>query len=244
MALVNSTISGNRALAKTGGGIFNAGTFLATHCTIAQNRAAAGGGLVNNAFAEIGSCIIADNLADKNSSPDALGEILSTCCNLIQNIDGAVMTGATDGNIYGRAAGLSDLADNGGETPTHALVPGSPAIDSGAAGELSVDQRGYARVFDIEELPNGDDGSDMGSIESGAEAIPPFGGVPAVRLVTRREADGAITVTISENVDHRSWIIQASRDLHSWETVARPPATQFTTNTISGTRLFFRTVLY
>jgi hypothetical protein len=42
---------------------------------------------------------------------------------------------------------LGPLADNGGPTPTHALVPGSPAIDAAPVGPdcPSEDQRGIAR---------------------------------------------------------------------------------------------------
>ncbi|MEO1527261.1 MAG: FG-GAP-like repeat-containing protein [Planctomycetota bacterium] len=36
---------------------------------------------------------------------------------------------------------LGELADNGGPTPTHALLPGSPAIDAGPIGGLFTDQQ-------------------------------------------------------------------------------------------------------
>ena len=61
---------------------------------------------------------------------------------------------------------LSRLSDNGGPTPTHALLPGSPAINAGnpappgsAAGCQSTDQRFFRR----------DAGRcDIGSFERGA----------------------------------------------------------------------------
>ena len=42
---------------------------------------------------------------------------------------------------------LSPLANNGGPTRTHALVPGSPALDLDATcrPDLTTDQRGYPR---------------------------------------------------------------------------------------------------
>ena len=41
---------------------------------------------------------------------------------------------------------LGPLADNGGDTLTHALLPGSPAIDAGVCiAEITTDQRGVAR---------------------------------------------------------------------------------------------------
>ena len=53
--------------------------------------------------------------------------------------------------------GIDSLQDNGGPTKTHALLPGSPAID--AANPLfspATDQRGVARDF----------ASDIGSFEA------------------------------------------------------------------------------
>src|SRR5262249_34056431 len=57
------------------------------------------------------------------------------------------------GNLIGSEAGpldplLDPLADNGGPTQTHALRPGSPAIDHGSNPlNLPTDQRGLFRVF-------------------------------------------------------------------------------------------------
>lgn len=65
---------------------------------------------------------------------------------------------------------LGPLQDNGGATFTHALLPGSPAIDAGknfAAG--STDQRGsgFVRTFDNASIANanGGDGTDVGAYE-------------------------------------------------------------------------------
>ncbi len=68
------------------------------------------------------------------------------------------------GNIQTNNAGISvTLADNGGATMTHALLPGSPAIDAGSnPDDLANDQRGvkYARVFGA--------AADCGAFEYGA----------------------------------------------------------------------------
>jgi len=58
------------------------------------------------------------------------------------------------------------LADNGGSTPTLALLTGSPAIDAGqsSAGE-TFDQRGLSRPSDFASIPNVGDGSDIGAFE-------------------------------------------------------------------------------
>jgi hypothetical protein len=55
-----------------------------------------------------------------------------------------------------------------GNTPTHALNPGSPAIEQGIAiGGLTTDQRGAPRPADDPAIPNapGGDGSDIGAFE-------------------------------------------------------------------------------
>jgi len=77
--------------------------------------------------------------------------------NLIGAIDGSTGLDGT-GTQYGTLAApldplLGPLADNGGPTLTHALLPGSPAIDAGSdpkANEagLTRDQRGYGRFGD------------------------------------------------------------------------------------------------
>jgi hypothetical protein len=62
---------------------------------------------------------------------------------------------------------LGVLQDNGGPTFTHALLPGSPAIDKGGASGLTTDQRGRARPADFPSIPpaeNGDN-SDIGAVE-------------------------------------------------------------------------------
>jgi hypothetical protein len=73
---------------------------------------------------------------------------------------------------------LGPLAKNGGPTMTHALLPGSPAIDAGdsaavaGAGDLPLfDQRGepFTRVFDGDDT--GGARTDIGTLES--QPIPP-----------------------------------------------------------------------
>jgi hypothetical protein len=62
---------------------------------------------------------------------------------------------------------LGLLQMNGGPTPTHALLPGSPAIDQGNCFGVHTDQRGWHRPFDYPSIPNapGGDGSDIGAFE-------------------------------------------------------------------------------
>jgi CSLREA domain-containing protein len=63
---------------------------------------------------------------------------------------------------------LGPLADNGGSTPTHALLQGSPALDKGANNSgPAIDQRGFPRPFDIVGIApaDGGDNSDIGAVE-------------------------------------------------------------------------------
>ncbi|MFN7956147.1 MAG: thrombospondin type 3 repeat-containing protein [bacterium] len=66
--------------------------------------------------------------------------------------------------------GLAPLADNGGPTQSHALLPGSPAIDSATATACpATDQRGVAR-------PLNGDGDRMARCDRGAVEVSPCSG--------------------------------------------------------------------
>src|SRR6185437_11681423 len=67
--------------------------------------------------------------------------------NLIQNTNGLAGL-ALSHVIAGVDPMLGPLADNGGPTPTCAVLPGSPAWNAGAYSEatFSTDQRGYPRI--------------------------------------------------------------------------------------------------
>jgi hypothetical protein len=118
-------------------------------------RNASGGGLYS-AVQEgegpvIKSSIFADNRADARFD-DLDGKVRSQDYNLIEHPSPYHydLTGPSDHNIIGQDPLLGLLGDNGGGTQTHALQPGSPAIDSGSctdiAGDLiTSDQRGIAR---------------------------------------------------------------------------------------------------
>src|SRR5439155_9561689 len=68
------------------------------------------------------------------------------------------------GDIRNTDPMLGPLQDNGGPTFTHALLVGSPAIDTGKdLSGTGQDQRGSVRPFDFASIPNasGGDGSDI-----------------------------------------------------------------------------------
>ena len=157
VTLTDSTVSGNRA-GTTGGGIhsFDNTEGEIVGATITANQAGTqGGGLftVTTPFItvdrpELRNTILAGNTApadrDCGGSPDSGGENLvgvgSATCNAFT---------VPKGDLIGTAATPLDpkigpLANNGGPTPTHALLAGSPALDAADTCTPS-DQRGVAR---------------------------------------------------------------------------------------------------
>src|SRR5262249_20072644 len=84
--------------------------------------------------------------------PDLAGTFTSNGQNLIGIGNGSGgFTNAVGVDLVGSANApidplLGPLQDNGGLTRTHALLPGSPALDAGHSGGLSTDQRGGARI--------------------------------------------------------------------------------------------------
>lgn len=173
VTVTDSTISGNTAYGD-GGGFYNAAVqstpsiSLLNNVTIANNTADAnnngtgeGGGVFNSQQSlspsiELANSIIAANRDRGNQAPDCSGELVSRRYNLIQQTAGCMISGDTTGNILGRSAGLATLASNGGRTKTHALLSGSPAIDTGnpvapnsdVYACRSTDQRGINRPLD------------------------------------------------------------------------------------------------
>ena len=154
MAIRNSTVSGNSCTdANAGGGVENydgGSTLVIENSTITENTcggANSGGGIFNNTTAPaLINTIVAGNTADR---PDLSGSFISNGHNLIGDDTGS--SGFVDGDNGDQVGSASEpidpmldgLADNGGPTPTHALLTDSPAIDSGDNDTApSTDQRG------------------------------------------------------------------------------------------------------
>jgi CSLREA domain-containing protein len=189
MTISNSTISGNEAK-RNGGGIFIANTLTAlstnriVHTTITNNSAYkndtsvpsigfGGGGLFNgnpsNKSGKVKTYLENSLIAGNGYGGNCynIGElvkqgnfIVDSSCNNSDEVSVAVVYSAAQ-------IGLGDLADNGGPTLTHALLPTSLAI--GAASNAlckSVDQRSFPRPVS---------GCDAGAFE--VEGVDP--GAPA-----------------------------------------------------------------
>jgi serine/threonine protein kinase len=144
LTLTNSTISDNTTVYAGGGIVNRGGRMTLTFCTIYGNRAQKAGGITtvdiskNSGSTSVRSSILAGNIAP--DVPDVSGKLTSLGYNVIGNPAGATLLGsptvlATDVVGVSSSALKIDplLRDNGGLTKphtwTHALLPGSPAID-------------------------------------------------------------------------------------------------------------------
>jgi hypothetical protein len=84
---------------------------------------------------------------------------------------------------------LAPLGNYGGPTQTHALLPGSPAIDAGGTGATPTDQRGIGVVGGTR---------DIGAFESQGFTITASGGTPQTTNVTSPFAT-PLQVTVASN---------------------------------------------
>jgi predicted outer membrane repeat protein len=145
--ITNSTISGNRA--GLGGGIFAERGVMLTNVTLHGNRAdpgnqygGAGGALAGYGLIALLNTIVADSPSHRNCH----GNIQSFGAG--RNLD----SGATchlARSLSNVDPKLGSLKLNGGFTKTHALRPGSPAIDAGSNDRCpATDQRGVGRPQD------------------------------------------------------------------------------------------------
>lgn len=172
----NSTISSNTAITK-GGGIYNfRGTLHIEYSTIVDNAAAnnLGSGVATLGDLLAASTTVRSSIIAGNASTDVdrvvglQNSFVTNGYNLVGNGNVSVNFTATGdvNSVTDAALLLGPLADNGGPTPTHLPLPGSPAIDTGNPAfstPPAFDQRGtpFGRVFD-------GDGNSIAIIDKGA----------------------------------------------------------------------------
>jgi hypothetical protein len=185
----NSTISGNTA-ACDGGGVNNQGFLTLTDSTISGNTANCNGGGVSSSSSGLGPpgrLTLARTLVSGNSAPHGpeirsnfgpgrTSRVLADNFNLFGH-DGAsgilgFSPGSTTDLVPAKPIGAilnPILANNGGSTLTHALVPGSPAVDAVTGGGCPPrDQRRFVRPVDGDG--HGGARCDIGAVEFGAKA--------------------------------------------------------------------------
>jgi uncharacterized repeat protein (TIGR01451 family) len=130
--LINITLSDNQAVAPGGA---NGGGFLQegppgtiTSSTVSANQAnGVGGGIDAEAPLTIKSTIVAGNTAS-GGFPSCDGTQLTSAGYNLENTSPTECGFTASTDIVGQSAELAALADNGGISPTVALLPGSPAI--------------------------------------------------------------------------------------------------------------------
>ena len=195
--LASSTVSGNVSL-EDGGGLSGSGEFLIDGSTIFNNTALGVGGGIKVAAVTVQNSIIAGN-SDNGTAPDINASQLTLTSNLIGSNAGtdlaATPIGSPDsaGNLIGTAPLpidplLGELDDNGGPTLTHALLPGSPAINAGS-NELAINQDGAAQLTDQRGSARFVDGNESGiaTIDLGAFEYNLSGTASLTPAVTRDE---------------------------------------------------------
>ena len=160
----NSTLSGNAASFTTGG-IFALGPLLLDNSTVAFNTQSStefGAGIYANAGVVAHSSIIANNTSTASGQARDL-----YCRNCLPNGSKNLIMGsssAVPGDTIVADPILGPLADNGGQTKTHALLTGSPALEAGSnIRDLPFDQRGRDRTSGTT--------ADIGAYESGDDLI-------------------------------------------------------------------------
>jgi hypothetical protein len=166
LTLTNSTISGNRA-SGVGGGIHNGGLFgpsgsvVINNSTISQNGGVHGGGIFS---AKLGTRVrLRNTIIANNAGEDCHGTMISDGYNLSSD-DSCEFN--SRGDLITPEPGLGTLRNNGGPTQTMALLPGSPAIDSGNPDGCT-DGRGHLLTTDQRGLPR-PDAEDAGGCDRGA----------------------------------------------------------------------------
>jgi hypothetical protein len=196
LTINNSTVSGNTGPV---GGVSLGPTCHATidSSTITNNSAR--GLFVDGSFstATVRNSII----AGQTSGPDCQavsGGVINSNGHNISSDATCGFTGTGDQqNVSAASLKLGPLANNGGPTWTHALLPGSPAIDAGDT-TLTTDQRGIARPQGAVD--------DIGAYEFSCPAFP-------VSVATEAELNVAIfcyngktvpdsyTINVTQNID-------------------------------------------
>jgi hypothetical protein len=128
LTVSNSTLSGNTTQLH-GGGIFNGGQAVITNSTLSGNSGMTAGAIVNRlGTLEMTNTVLNRGDLGPNISND-IGTVTSHGYNLCDDNCAGVLNGP--GDQLNTEPLLGPLQDNGGPTFTHALLLGSPAIDSG-----------------------------------------------------------------------------------------------------------------
>ena len=171
LTIESALVSGN-----AGGGLFNTGPASIVSSTFSGNAIANSGGLT-----VLAATIVGGGISGAGTST-VTGSIVSGCAGAV--VDG----GGNVGCLSAVDPKLGPLADNGGPTFTHLPLPGSPAIDAGAATCPAFDQRGAARPLGR---------CDAGAVEAGvAPVVVAAKIIPKVTGLPKKLVASGLTVTL------------------------------------------------
>jgi hypothetical protein len=251
-----STVSGNTAV-EHGGAIAIYGTSAVTigYSTIYDNSSGIGGAIKGGASTIVNHSIVAGNKAilgpvDIGGSYGGDGWALVPVLHysLIGNNDGTNLieapVGSPDANgnfIGGSIHGIIDphlapLADNGGPTPTHALLATSPALDAGnpslipgVGGIPEFDQRGtpFSRVIST--------AMDMGSYESSQTPMESIGLLRKSLLAL--DLQNRVEKSLLKNLDRAMKKLGDANPRNDWSAIAQLKAFSIKVRLLSGRRL-------
>jgi len=174
----------------------------------------AGGGMfLGTPDYQVGNTLLAANGglgASLCPGPDINGTIISLGYNLVGINDGQPV-GLTPLDLQGNPGNpldprLGPLQDNGGETLTMAPLAGSPAIDSGSAGNALFDQIGQIRPVPVTSGPFPGDGSDIGAFEVQCSYD-----IPALNILS-----AGPSLVLTWPWPSTCFVLQQSSDLLTW----------------------------
>jgi hypothetical protein len=219
LIMVNTTVSGNKSASGEnqdgpgdgGGGILSRGTTRIINSTIVNNAAQVGSGIYSettNADTILFNTIVGNN----TGSPDLDGFFDDrSAYNLISNSNAqGILDDQNNNTVGGRTnpiieLNLGPLANNGGPTPTHALLQDSLAIDNGSNEFNNEFIEEIETYFPLNNLINGratdqrftEITTDTGIIKRGFERI--AGGVNGVIDIGAFEFGAVEIEEFSEN---------------------------------------------
>jgi hypothetical protein len=220
-----------------GGGAYSAGNLFLTSCTISGNRSGGpgspgpsetpqpgmGGGIAQQgggaAKIYLRNSIVATNSGTTNSLfySDLYATVTSLGHNLIGILDGgAGIVSGTNGDLAGSKTTpldprLGALGNNGGLTPTQALLANSPASEAGDDALTGTDQRGLPRLHGSHV--------DIGAFEGQTNGFFEFSAAAG----TIAENGGSYTLTVS-----RTGILEGSASVHYRTTTGTAGSNDFT----------------
>ena len=143
LTLINTTISNNSVVSGGSGlAIYSLGELTLIHTTVADNR---GGGVAGSPF---GGITFENSLIANNDLMDCWIHAATHKTFVGFNVDSdETCLRWSNSDRTEHEVALGPLADNGGPTETHALLPGNPGLDTATGDCPAADQRGAGRPF-------------------------------------------------------------------------------------------------